>query len=577
MRRLSKLAMQTMSKRVRAKARALRGGSGERRLATFVATGLLALAAMLPSLVARAGAPTPNLVVILVDDLSTDALDALLDVGLMPNLQRRLMDVGVTFENAFVTDAICCPSRATYLRGQYAHNHGVLSNLSSNVPELGIASPGWFPANGQPGREDSTIATWLAVAGYTTGFIGKYLNGYGIYAPEGELDPATYIPPGWDDWQGLLDPTTYQVYDYRLNDNGTVLQFGDSPADYQTDVLAARAVEFIEARALGAEKFFLTVTPLAPHVEVLDSALGDFEHGPLQLTIRPAPRHMPLLNGNPADGEVPFPLFKPSFNEADMSDKPSCPRAPPTDGELVTEPQCVGDRSALQLDPDIVAAVNHWKSMLASMLAVDDLLGLVLDAIDTNGLAGETVVLFTSDNGYMYGEHRLHNKQVPYEESIRVPLVVRGPGFATGVSSPAILVNNDNAPTLAFLGGATPTYDPDGANFVPLLLNPANSNWSRRSLLVEHWFIPSVILKFENPSYAAVRSIRPSANFLYVAWRANTASPTHTSHREFYNLAADPFQLQSVALSPSLEGALDGFVSAFRGCAGQGCRDLESF
>lgn len=138
----------------------------------------------------------PNLVVVMADDLSTDALDALLAAGLMPNLQQRVIDVGIDFENAFVTDPICCPSRATFLRGQYAHNHGVLSNVSSDIGQLGITWPGWFPSGVEPGRNESTVATWLQASGYYTGHIGKYLNGYGVSAPEGVADPKTYIPPG---------------------------------------------------------------------------------------------------------------------------------------------------------------------------------------------------------------------------------------------------------------------------------------------------------------------------------------------------------------------------------------------
>jgi arylsulfatase A-like enzyme len=522
----------------------------------------------------------PNLVVIMADDLSVDVLGAVLDAGLMPNLKSRLMDDGVTFDNAFVTDPICCPSRATFLRGQYAHNHGVLSNISNQPGKGGIAWPGWFPEGGRAGKNESTIATWLQGGGYTTGHIGKYLNGYGDYAPDGVADPKTYIPPGWNDWQGLIDPTTYKVYDYEMNDNGAVVAYGGDVSDYQTDVLAGRAVQFIQARALAGETFFLNVTPLAPHVEILDLFATFSSNDPkasFSLTIRPAPRHEVFTNGDPVDGEVPSLASKPSFNEIDMSDKPSCPRPDPPAGFVwVAEPLCVGDRPLLENDPDISNVEAQYKDMAASLLAVDNLIGTVLDALTVNDILDETVVVFTSDNGWNYGEHRLVGKQVPYEESIRVPLIVRAPGFASGATASQLVLNNDLAPTLAELGGVSPPYDPDGMSLLPLLSDPARGDWPRKRFLIENWFVPS-ISKFENPSFSAVRFLTDSTNFLYVAWRTDPENTQMITDRVFYRLASDPFQRQGMHLGPNVTDPLDRLVSIFRKCIGQTCRHLESF
>ena len=153
-----------------------------------------------------------NIIVIMTDDLSKDLFDGLVSNDWMPNLKTHLIDYGVLFENSFVTNALCCPSRATFLTGQYSHNHKVISNKSFPL-KPGIASPGWFPTSETPGRNESTIATSLEGAGYHTGFIGKYLNGYGKYAPYSESDPKTYIPPGGKIGRGSLiqQPTGFMI------------------------------------------------------------------------------------------------------------------------------------------------------------------------------------------------------------------------------------------------------------------------------------------------------------------------------------------------------------------------------
>lgn len=522
----------------------------------------------------------PHLVVIMTDDLSVDALDAVVAAGRMPNLKTMLIDQGVSFANAFVTDPLCCPSRATFLRGQYAHNHRVYSNTTGEPGRPGIAWPGWFPENGSPGKNESTIATWLRDAGYHTGHIGKYLNGYGMVAPQGTADPQTYIPPGWDDWQGLIDPTTYQVYDYTMNDNGTIVTFGSAETDYQTDVLTNRAAAFVEARAQAVEPFFLMVTPLAPHVEVLDSLtlLSSTEvRDSFALEIRAAPRHLHLVDGDPLNGEVPSPVMKPSFDEADLTDKPGgCPVPEPIP-ELTynTDPNCIAERPALRADIDIPAIERQYKTMLASMLAVDDLIGAVTSALEANGILNETVIVFTSDNGWFYGEHRLHGKNMAYEESIRVPLIVRGPGFAANATAQQVVLNNDLAPTLAALGGATPGYDPDGRSIVPLLQDPGRSDWGRTTFLVEHWFIPG-LGKFDLATYSALRINSATLDALYVATRADRQVPGEITHREFYNLATDPYQMSSMTLQPTVTSELDGLLGRLRSCAGQNCRTLET-
>ena len=521
--------------------------------------------------------PPMNVVVIVADDLSVDAFEALLDSTHAPNLRDRLVAQGISFTNAFVTNAECCPSRATLLRGQYSHNHGVLANQSPDPFVAGIGWPGWLPSGSDPGAESSTIATWAQAAGYTTGYIGKYLNGYGRVAPDGVTDPRTYVPPGWDDWQGLIDPTTYRMYEYELNDNGVVVAYGSDVADYQTDVLADRTAEFLDERGVDGAPFLLVVSPLAPHVEILDPLdvvlSADYLEA-FETSIRPAERHEHLVDADTANGEVPELIGKGSFNEQDVSDKPSCPMS--TEPEAIVtynvEPLCPGDLPRLgQADIDRVR--SQYKHMLASMVAVDELLGRVLDKLDQLGMADRTIVVFMSDNGHLYGEHRASGKGVPYEESIRVPLVVRSPLASGPASVDGVVLNNDLAPTIAELTSASPTYEPDGRSLVPLLADPDTAAWDRKRFLVERWYIPS-LLKFEMASYSALRNL-VGVDILYVAWRTDPAQPGVVTDREFYSIAADPDQRAAVALPASVTQVLDKLSQLLRGCAGATCKNAE--
>jgi arylsulfatase A-like enzyme len=547
-----------------------------------LALALLGLALVAGRPAAATPPVTPNLIVIMTDDLDVVSLDALLASGLMPHLQE-LIDQGVRFQNSFVTNSECCPSRATYLTGLYSHNHKVYSNIGPQILQSGITWPGWLPSSGQAGREASTIASALAANGYYTGQIGKYLNGYGVSAPAGSPNPETYIPVGWNDWQGLIDPTTYNVYDYKLNDNGTVVSYGSTAADYQTDVIATRAVAFIERRAQAGAPFFLSLTPLAPHAEVpnpLDVVRStDYRDG-FNATIRPAPRHEHLADGNLSNGEVPPLVPKPSYNESDLSDKPSCPPIaapiPLANGiSFHPEPMCPRELPSMRADVDAPAVQATWRTRLASMLAIDDLLGSVVAALRAGGLYDRTAIVFTSDNGWFYGEHRLTGKVLAYEESIRVPLIIRAPGFAAGATASGVALNNDLAPTLAALAGVPLAWQVDGASLVPLLEVPGRSDWFRKSFLVEHFFLPSAY-PFETATFAALRHL-VGGDFLFTNWYANRTQPTSVTAREFYSLQQDPYQRQTLALPQSAANGLGNLLQQLRACAGQRCRDLESF
>ena len=308
----------------------------------------------------------------------------------MPTVQSQLVDRGVTFANAFVVNPVCCPSRASTLTGRYSHSTGVYNN---NGPYGGWPS---FRT-----RERSTIATWLEGGGYRTGFFGKYLNNYG----------GPFVPPGWSRWVAFAPPNAENYYTYRLNIDGTMVDYGSDPGDYSTDVLAGEASSFI--RGAGAAPLFVLFAPFAPH-------------GPPT----PAPRHEGAFAGLP-------PWRPASYNEPNATDKPAWVRS--------LAPLTAGDGAAVDA---------FRRGQLESLLAVDDAVGELLDALADTGRLDETLFVFTSDNGYLWGEHRWRSKVVAYDESIRVPLVVRYDGVAqTAATSPRLVANIDLAPTFAQAGG----------------------------------------------------------------------------------------------------------------------------
>jgi N-acetylglucosamine-6-sulfatase len=336
---------------------------------------------------ANAGAQAqPNIVLVLTDDQRWDTLNV------MPTVQSRLVNRGVTFRNAFVTNALCCPSRATYLTGQYSHSTGVYLNTG---PRGGVGS---FD-------DSSTIATWLHDAGYTTALIGRYLNGY--------IGPS--VPPGWDRWVAYSGAPDY--YGYALSIDGTRVSYGNAPTDYATDVIAAEAEAFIRS---ADGPFFVHFSPFAPHFR-----LGN------TLEVTPANRHRDAFASLP-------PWRPPNYNEADVSDKPNWLR--------LKTPRIPHDRQA--------KGDTFRQEQLEALLAVDQAVGRIVDALADTGQLDNTMIMFASDNGNDWGEHRRFSKLVPYEASIRVPLVIRYDPLVTAARAEGRLaVNVDVAPTFAALAG----------------------------------------------------------------------------------------------------------------------------
>jgi N-acetylglucosamine-6-sulfatase len=487
-----------------------------RRVATAAAVlGLVAVITMLLHEEGEGATATtrPNVVVILTDDQDPAS------VKVMKAVERELAAKGVTFANNYATTPECCPSRVSFETGQYAHSHGVLTRHPPKGGYQGFAA--------QPRLIQNALPVALHGAGYRTAYIGKYLNGYGIPDYGGVRTPGLrrYVPPGWDRWYVPVDHTEYRMYDYRLNENGKLRSYGTAPSDYQTDVYSRKAQAFVRNSANQHQPFFLTVGPLAPHLEDPHIA-GPRERG---RDPRPAPRDLGRFGNRP----LPRP---PSFNERNVSDKPAFVRHTP----LLDRTEVNGLRTI-------------YRSRLESLLAVDDMVRRLVHELRAVGQLNHTYIVFTSDNGFMLGQHRRHGKHAVYEESVRVPLIIRGPGLPAGQVRNQLAANIDLAPTILDATGVQPRLQMDGISLLPPARDPAVDG--NRSLVLEYLVGPR--------AYSAVRT---PDGFVYAQYR--------DGERELYDLNTDPYELHNLAgksADAALQARLARALAALRNCAGAAC------
>jgi N-acetylglucosamine-6-sulfatase len=358
------------------------------------------------------------------------------------------------------------------------------------------------------------LATWLQGSGYRTAMFGKYLNGY--LGRSGD----SYVPPGWSVWYGAnADPVTY--YNEQISENGVVVRYGSDTADYHTDVLTEKVIAFIEGRERNAPPFFIYLSGPAPHCD----CMGD---GPAT----PAARHVGSFAGVPA----PRP---PSFNEADISDKPPVAQRPLLTAEQIAEVD------------------QEYRTHIEALLAVDESIERIIGALAARGELDNTYIFFTSDNGYHFGQHRIpRGKNTLYEESIRVPGIVRGPGVPRGVTREEFVLNIDFAPTFAELAGARIPEFVDGRSLVPLLGPTFGGEW-RQDVLLE------VTTNTGDRTDRALRT-RDTAYFEF-----------GTGDISLYDLRQDPYQINSLhaVADPQLLAGLSARLSALVSCAGPSCRD----
>jgi arylsulfatase A-like enzyme len=471
--------------------------------------------------VARAA---PNVVVVMTDDQDVSTYER----G-MPITRKEIEGRGVSFKNSFVTTPLCCPARATFLTGQYGHNNGVLKN-----------SPG-YPAMVD---RDNVLPVWLQRAGYRTAVAGKWLNGYDR-APEsdGGRSPA----PGWDMWNVQVSA---QYYDYDLSLDGEVEHRGDGQGDHANAVVTAAALRFLrEGREREEQPFFLWLPYAAPHRDKSRPPAGGAcgEEG----WAVPTPRDL-------RDAGPTSPPRSPAVNERSVDDKPAFVRR------------------LRRLDGAGLDRIERaYGCELASLRSVDRAVGRLIAALRQSGELERTLVVFTSDNGFMHGEHRLQDgKNLPYAGSARVPLTIRPPG---GMSSPVSVslsqpvANIDLAPTILDYAGAEPCPPQgdcrvlDGISLRPLL-EGREVEWPRdRALVLESEKGKNGVCK-----WTAVRT----EGHLYTRYRYKRGGTCEQpGEGELYDLAADPHELRNRVRDRDARRVLNDRLKALERCAGAECID----
>jgi N-acetylglucosamine-6-sulfatase len=526
----------------------------------------------------------PNFVVIQTDDQTLDQLYATYTppggapIQAMPNTLASIAAKGMTFNRYYVPYPLCCPSRVSLMTGRYAHNHNVRGNVPPNGGYTGFSF-----------RQADThnIATWLQGAGYRTIHVGKFLNGYG----DEPFDNGTTVPPGWSAWHSVLKADTdHYFYGYTLNNNG-VLEgpIGDSgswdtreygarddfgcpfaplnglPCLYETDVFTRIADEEMIGTPEGTP-FYLQMDYTAPH--------GDFRRpaGP-----EPATRHYDSFSG------APFP-HGPSegFNEGNVNDKPRF------------------IREASYLSPTETHTYRvYYQKALESLRAVDDGVQQIIATLGAMHRLRNTYIIFTSDNGFFYGEHRLTGgKFLAYEPSTHLPFIIRGPGIKPNSSTGELAANIDIAPTILELAGAKADKSIDGRSLVPYLLDP--SLRTRRPILFESFVetsdveengggpaaTPTPLAKGiagggdsvnSRPNEASTSIVAPPKDYEGIRLGPYKYIEWPDGEKELYDINKDPYELNNKARDPNLfpiRAFLHSQLIRLETCVGRTCQEV---
>lgn len=445
----------------------------------------------------------PNVIVIMTDDMRAD------DLQFMPNTLHLLAAQGVTFRQMLSPYPLCCPARAELLSGQFSHNNGVQGNT--------------WPRGGYYKLDNTnTLPVWLHSAGYQTAFIGKYLNDYGA------RDPAE-IPPGWDYWDGSVRG----VYDYS---HVTTNQFGQvtpHPRIYQTNLFDAETTQLIDSYAHSDRPFFLWTSFVTPHQEcaVANRRPGD------RTCWHPPP---PAYGDQGRFDNLVLPQ-DPSVNEADMSDKAHFMR-----------------RLAL-LTPGRLRQLQQERLLrIEALQSVDRAVAHLVAELKATGQYDNTYLLFTSDNGVQMGEHRWVGKVLGYEPSLRVPLILTGPGIPAGQQRDQAVTMVDLAATIADATGTTPGRLLDGQSLLPLARGTVPDGRNRIVPLEASPLNHSL----NGWLYQGVRTDR----YTLLAWRDGEV--------ELYDRQRDPYEMRSVAGDPAyaaVQSRLEQRLHSLEYCKGSAC------
>jgi arylsulfatase A-like enzyme len=499
---------------------------------------------------ARGASSQPNVIFILTDDMPSSELAA------MPNVQNLLAAQGTTFNEFYISFPLCCPSRATLLSGLYMHNHGVRGN---------------FPPFGSWSRfishEPSAMPVQVQKDGYYTVHIGKYMNGYALDRPD------LPVPPGWDEWYGKVSEDAL-YYDYNLiektgpaDEHSHLTFYGDQPLDYQTDVFTNRARDFVTRVDTGPEE---------PQQPFLMDLWFNSPHGPFD----PAPRDLYRFAG------TPLPKL-PGFNEKDMRDKPKWLRK-----------QAKNRLSRKQIK--VIAGERRRQE--EQLISVDQAVGELVQSLKARGLLDDTYIIFSSDNGFFRGEHRIASgKYLPYDPASRVPLIIRGPGIPAGGVSDELVWNGDIPQTILQIASGSENPSLDGRSLLPFAQDPARR--STRPILLEGDTGPGGTGAESARASAAqarearvqvagkrgVKNLDQETDAIKSAAANTDTAPAYRSIRtdryeytlyangqtELYDMKRDPAQLHSLALDPRyryIRKWLYDRLVAWSTCAGASCR-----
>ena len=516
------------------------------------------VAAIAGARVAAAAAPVravarrrhPNIVFVLTDDLDAAELHW------MPFTRHLVGAAGVTFDHYFVSNSLCCPSRVTTLRGQYAHNTGVWTNGGTN---------GGFEEAHERGVEQDTVATRLFGAGYRTALVGKYLNGYP------NTVPASYVPLGWTTWVSPVAGHPYGEYRYVLNDDLRFTDHGTAPRDYGTDVYVRRTQHFIRASVRMRQPFFAYLAVYAPHQPAT-----------------PAPQDVSKF----PRARVPRDA---AYDQADVHAMPRFVRDLPRFSR--------DERSAID---------ELYRFRLRSLQAVDRGVRALVHTLRVTHQLDNTYVVFTSDNGFHLGQHRLPaGKQTAYDTDIHVPLLVRGPGIRPASRVGRLTGNVDLAPTFESMAGLRPPSFSDGRSLLPLAQGRAPARPWRSAYLIEHrdetGVAPprgrhrSLPLEPTDPDQAGLSARRhpwprahghlleprdkgvlarhaPIPDYDAVRTAAHVYVEYANGDRELFDTRADPHEVHNIAgTKPSLERSLAVRIRRLQHCAGRECRVADSY
>ena len=503
-----------------------------------------------------AGAARPNFVVIQTDDQNSRTAKATLRkylggrVPIMPNTVGEIFRGGTEFPNYYVSSPVCAPSRASLLTGQYPKNNGLVANFGEEG--------GWSGWRNLPANE-TNLPVALQEAGYRTSHFGKFLNGY--WQTENNQVETT-VPPGWNNWFTTSFDSQTLHYGYQVNDNGLGrTRFGNplytatsgldpkrcsaesllrqsiaNGCHYQADVMSRAAVR--EIRRNSDQPFYLQIDYEGPHGDIRPPM------GP-----QPATRHVGSTAWTP-------PEQPPNFNEEDMSDKsPEVQEAAPNRMGFI----------------GFQRFKYYYLRDLASLRAIDDGVGAIIETLRQTGRLENTYIFFLSDNGVFLGEHRFYQgKFLPYDGATRVAMAVRGPGVTPGGRSAELASNVDVAPTILQLAGANASWQIDGRSLRPF--------WRDTSLRTRRATGIAYSRSTVDPEVgrAGVSAVAPSLNYRgfrvgpYKYFRFDLSG-----QEELYDLRRDPWELRNRINSPEyiqVGQYMRAFLPAVDNCTGNSCR-----